>query len=447
MKSVRVQIWVLLMVLGLGFTACDQEQEEDMQPTVEVDPVKKAIVDVMREWYYWNEEIPKNLDINQFSSNTDLLNAMRFRPTELDRFSYLTTPAAFNASFTGQATGVHGFSFAMNPNEELFVAFVFNDGPAGKAGWQRGWQILEINNRPIASYKNAEGRYVFDLGPNTVGVTNSFKIRKPDGQEILSTIGKEDFQSNSVLHQSVINVDNKRVGYWAYQSFRATPNLTPTRSLEVQQSFEFFQAQGINELIIDLRYNGGGSVAVAEQILNYVIKPSDNGKQMYVNRHNVQKSGENRVVNFSKIGNLNLNRIVFITTRSSASASELIINSLTPYMDVVLIGDNTFGKPVGSFPLSRFNRTLSNNNIEVVPITFAIANASGRADYFEGFPPNFRVGDDTRRNWGDPQEGMLAAALEYIRSGNISTRTANYYRPKWEMIDAFEGLQKEFPMY
>ncbi|MGX7836101.1 S41 family peptidase, partial [Campylobacter fetus subsp. venerealis] len=77
---------------------------------------------------------------------------------------------------------------------------------------------------------------------------------------------------------------------------------------------------------------------------------------------------------FKKLGNLNLNKVVFITSRGSASASELVINSLMPYLEIVLVGDNTFGKPVGSFPLSAYNRTLRDNNVELVPITFATAN-------------------------------------------------------------------------
>nr|HAD52380.1 carboxyl-terminal protease [Algoriphagus sp.] len=98
-------------------------------------------------------------------------------------------------------------------------------------------------------------------------------------------------------------------------------------------------------------------------------------KLMYTNKLNSLKSSLNDSENFSKKGNLALNRIIFITSRGSASASELVINSLNPYMELILIGDNTFGKPVGSFPLSRFNRTLAENNVELVPITFATANS------------------------------------------------------------------------
>ncbi len=211
---------------------------------------------------------------------------------------------------------------------------------------------------------------------------------------------------------------------------------------------EYFQSQGINELIIDLRYNGGGSVAVAEQISNYLIQSSNTNKLMYTNKLNSIKTSQNSSKNFSKIGSLNLSRVIFITSRGSASASELVINNLDPYLDLVLIGDNTFGKPVGSFPLSSYNRTLKDNNVELVPITFATANSEGKAEYFDGFPANFEVGDSPQFTWGDKRDLRLAAALQYLQNGTVSGRMLNtYYRPKWEMIDAFKGLQQEFPAY
>jgi len=224
--------------------------------------------------------------------------------------------------------------------------------------------------------------------------------------------------------------------------------LTPTRSSEVQSSMEYFQSQGINELIIDLRYNGGGSVAVAEQISNYLIQSSNTNKLMYTNKLNSIKTSQNSSKNFSKIGSLNLSRVIFITSRGSASASELVINNLDPYLDLVLIGDNTFGKPVGSFPLSSYNRTLKDNNVELVPITFATANSAGKAEYFDGFPANFQVGDSPQFGWGDKRDLRLAASLQYLQNGTVNGRTlSTYYRPKWEMIDAFKGLQQEFPAY
>ncbi|MFD2036212.1 S41 family peptidase [Belliella marina] len=434
-----------VLLITLGIVSCNKE-DENPDPIKVENAVKEAIVETMRAWYFWNSELTTNIDVSKFNSNDGLLEAILFKP--VDRFSYITTRAAFEAAFTGQASGVHGFGFSLDADENMFVSFVYDLSPAGQDGWERGWQVIEINGKPIAEYKTSSG-FNFQLGPNEIGYNNTFKMRLPDGSEKTTTIQKAAFQTNSVLYKDVIEQEGKKIGYWVYQSFRQTPGLTnPTRSQEVEDTFEYFMAEGIDEIIIDLRYNGGGSVAVTEQILNYLVPNNAGSSVMYTNRHNALRSSNNRTVNFSKKGNLNLSRIIFITARGSASASELLINCLDPYMDVVLVGDNTFGKPVGSFPLSSFNRTLAGNDVELVPITFAIDNAEGRADYFDGFPVDIPSPDNPSKNWGDTAENRFQAALEYIRTGNTGARiSTNTFRSRWEMIDNFKGLEQEFPVY
>lgn len=439
MKNVK---WIIGLAL-IGFWAC--EPKEDPIPIPQADLVEEAIYTTMKEWYYWNQELPASVDYSKFASNEELLAGIIFKP--LDRFSYLTTTEAFNNSFVGRNAG-HGFGFAFDAEERLYLTFVFNESPAGKDGWKRGWEITQVNGKAILEYKTSTGGYDFKLGPSDPGITNSFTFKLPDGSSTTRTNVKAEYQSNSVLHQEIYEFPGKKVGYWVYQSFKATAGLTPTRSSEVQSSMEYFQSQGINELIIDLRYNGGGSVAVAEQISNYLIQSVNTNKLMYTNKLNSIKTSLNSSKNFSKIGLLNLSRILFITSRGSASASELVINNLDPYLDLILIGDNTFGKPVGSFPLSGYNRTLKDNNVELVPITFATANSEGKADFFDGFPANFKVGDSPQFAWGDKRDSRLAASLQYIENGAVNSRLQNtFYRPEWEMIDAFKGLQQEFPAY
>ncbi|TDQ15252.1 peptidase S41-like protein [Algoriphagus boseongensis] len=434
--------WIIGLLM-LGFWACQEEgSPEPVDPNQEV---KKAIFETMREWYFWNLEMPTSVKYADYAENADLLNAIIYKP--LDRFSYLTTQESFNNAFVGINAG-HGFGFGFTADERLFLTYVFDEAPAGKDGWKRGWEITQINGQPIASYKTSTGGYDFKLGAGTPGISNTFTFKLPDGTTTTRTNVKAEYQSNSVLDRRVIEEGGKKIGYWAYQSFKATAGLSPTQSTEVKNSMEYFQSQAINELIIDLRYNGGGSVAVAEQILNYLVPAVHSGKVMYTNKLNSLKFSQNTSRNFAKIGTLSLSKIVFITSRGSASASELIINSLTPYMQVVLIGDNTFGKPVGSFPLSPYNRVLQTNKVEVVPITFAIANSEGKAEYFDGFPANFTVGDSPQFNWGDKRDLRLAAAIQYVTTGSVGARMMDtYYKPKWEMIDAFEGLQKEFPAF
>ncbi|REG81512.1 S41 family peptidase [Algoriphagus antarcticus] len=421
------------------------QPKDEIIPDPQSEKVRGAIFESMQEWYYWNDELPASINTADYSSNEELLAAILFKP--LDRFSYLTTQSAFNDAFVGKNAG-HGFGFAFDAAEKLYLTFVFDESPAGKDGWQRGWEITDINGKAISQYKTSSGGYDFKLGTSDPGITNSFTFNLPDGTTSTRTNVKAEYQSNSVLHQEVIELAGKKVGYWVYQSFKATAGQSPTKSLEVDESIKFFEAAGINELIIDLRYNGGGSVAVAEQINNYLIQAVNTNKLMYTNKLNSLKTENQKSVNFKKGGSLNLDKLIFITSRGSASASELVINSLDPYFDITLVGDNTFGKPVGSFPLSSYNSILKDNNVELVPITFATANAEGKAEYFDGFPADFAVGDTPQFNWGDQNDLRLAAALNVVENGYVGGRILNtFYRPKWEMIDQFKGLKQEFPAY
>lgn len=440
----KIKFW--LYGFALLFLASCGPDDPDPIANNESDEVKDAIYDSMEEWYYWTQELQGKPNVSSFSSNEEFLDAIIFKP--LDRFSYLTTKEAFDNAFVGRNAG-HGFGFAFDADERLFISFVFDEAPAGLDGWQRGWEIIEINGEPLSFYKTSSGGYDFQLGTRDPGVTNTFTFRLPDGSTTTRTNVKAEYQSNSVLHQEVIEQDGKKIGYWVYQSFKATAGVSPTKSNEVDASMQFFQSEGIDELIIDLRYNGGGSVAVAEQILNYLVPLQSTGKLMYSYKFNFLKQEDfSSRTNFIKIGNLSLDKLIFITSRGSASASELVINSLAPYMDFVLIGDNTFGKPVGSFPVSRYNRVLQGLDLELVPITFATVNASGNADYFDGFPADFAVGDSPQFNWGDKNDLRLQAALNVVTSGTAGARMTNsYFRPKWEMIDAFKGLEQEFPVF
>jgi len=427
-------------ILGSTFSCYP---DEDV-PVITENNVKKAIYQTMKEWYFWNSEIPDNVNVDNFSTYNQLLSSLMFQP--LDRWSYITTREAFSRSFTGQNAG-YGFGFGIGENGNIYISFVYSEAPAGKDGWQRGWEIVGVNGKPIAEYRVGNG-YNFQLGANTPGIQNSFTLRLPDGSTTTRSLTKADYQSNSVLHTEIFNLDGKKVGYWAYNGFKATQGQSPTKSLEVEEALKFFEEGNIQNLILDLRYNGGGSVDVAEQLMNALIPTIHSGKLMYTNALNGDKSNLNESQNFSKIGNLEIDKIVFITSRGSASASELIINCLEPYMDITLVGANTYGKPVGSFPLSRFNTALSTNDVELVPITFTIANANGKAEFYDGFPVDILVNDDISRNWGDPDESRLGAALNYLQFGSLTpTGRRQYIDHGWDMIDNFEGLEKEFPVY
>src|SRR5690606_728052 len=125
----------------------------------------------MSEWYFWNEELPAAVDYSKYSTNEELLEAIKFKP--LDRFSYLTTQEEFNNSFVGKNAG-HGFGYAFASDDKLYISYVFDESPAGKDGWKRGWEITHINGKSVADYKTSSGAYDFKLGGPDPGITNTF---------------------------------------------------------------------------------------------------------------------------------------------------------------------------------------------------------------------------------------------------------------------------------
>jgi hypothetical protein len=180
---------------------------------------------------------------------------------------------------------------------------------------------------------------------------------------------------------------------------------------------------GATELVLDLRYNGGGLVDVAVHLAS-LIGGSRTAGQVLLNYIHNDKIGPilNKSVNFETLDQaLNLQRLVVITTRASASASELTINSLRAYMPVTIIGDTTYGKPVGQYGLKFCDKVL-------FPVSFSIKNANLQGDFFDGLPADCVSGDDYTHQLGDTAEASFAEALTFIRTGACSTQAATAMR-------------------
>jgi C-terminal peptidase prc len=360
------------------------------------------ILGVMQDWYYWYQDLPA-ADPAAYSNPESFVEALRYQP--LDRFSYVTTQVANQAFYgAGQYVGI-GISQQLNASDQLQVSDVYPNSPAANAGMLRGDMILSINGTPVSTLI-ANGTLNDAYGPATVGTKVALEFQHAAGDTHTVTLTKTVVTQPNVKLVEVFTAGAHKVGYFFFQNF-----IEPSDN-ELNDAFKQLKADGVDELIIDDRYNGGGLLSVAQYLGSLIAGSGDAGQTFATLNYNDKHLGSNYTFTFSSEPNaLGLNRIVFITSNATASAAELIINALKPYMDVVTVGSTTFGKPVGENGFNVCSDVL-------YPMTFKMTNAAGYGDYFDGFAPTCPAEDDLTHPLGDSSEASLATALYYITNGN-----------------------------
>ncbi len=368
-----------------------------------------AVREVMTDHYFWYRSLP-SLDPARFESPEAYLEALRYLP--IDRtFSYITSRTANDAYYgNSQFIGL-GLSVRVE-KDQLRVQAVFDGSPAADAGLTRGVRLVEINGRLVEDLlaQNALGGA---WGPAEVGleVTAVFDTRAGERRD--ARMVKRLVTIPTIPVSRVIEVEGRTVGYFELRNF-----VEPSYDA-IDGVIRSFHDAGVSELILDLRYNGGGLVDVAVDLASRIGGAVTRGQVFSEIRHNDRHAQDNEVLRFRSEGiTLALSRVIIITTRASASASELIINSLRPYLPVVVVGDATYGKPVGQYGFNFCDKTLA-------PVAFAIVNANGEGDYFDGIRADCLAGDDLSADIGDVQEASLAEALHVVRSGTCSSEGAS----------------------
>jgi len=388
---------VMAVILSLfSFYSCEKEE-----PVVVRNRANEEFYKIMKEWYFWHDAIPQ-LNPADYPDPAALLESIRKLPE--DRWSYVTSRAAFDALFLRSAMFGHGFASGYDVDGNLRVLFVFNRSDLFPAGVRRGWIINAINGNPIAPGTNISTL----LGPNQAGFTNTFTFTRPEGTDTIISSQKREIVMNTVLHNEIIRKDGLKIGYMVLNGFT-----TPTRA-EIDTAFNYFYNNQIDELILDLRYNGGGQTDIALHLASRIAGNNIAGHPFanYI-FNEIQAARHNRTEAFLTLDKgLNLSRLTVITTDATASASEMIINGLRPFIPVTVVGTATYGKPMGMYA-----RTYG--DFAFVPITFKITNSAGFGDYFNGLPADIAAMDDTSRDFGDTLESSLQQALAFITSSGL----------------------------
>jgi len=373
-------------------------------PDCSVQNQNEYLYETMKYAYLWNDKVPET-DVSLYSSPDVLLEHIKY---ERDQWSYIASKEEYDLYTIGGNYFGLGLGVDYDVYDDCRITFVYKDSPAAQAGLKRNDRILEINGKTV---QEIEAQDLWDsvFYKGRIGDAVDLKIQDSQYQTRRISVKKDLVEIQTILHYDVIEYEGLKVGYVVFNEFLSDA------LRELDAVFAYFSWKGIDELILDIRYNPGGSTSVAEYLGNLIAGDRLEGKIFAKYLYNDNYSDWNEIAYFKKPANknaLNLNRIVFITTGATASSSELLINGLKPFMDVILIGDTTSGKPVGySFSWEFCDRIF-------LPIVFKSVNSRGEGDYFDGFSPACYAADDLSRTLGDTQETSLKAALHYLKYGN-----------------------------
>jgi len=450
---------LLLICLGLVM-GCKKEVEPTPEPPEPEDTKEQLIRDSIYYYYnqqsLWTEYVPDNTVLRTFtaaySSNEDVLSALKALTPfyagyngSIDRFSFIQDNGSGSQQRSSNGLRMdtndgYGMYFGWRIISETLAApvlyFVEGGSPAQKAGITRGSMLLAINDDTdvTAAYScNQSGSCFvetaafnnFQTKLNTAIAANSLRLKMRTVNDVDKdyTLSYETYNINPILADTIYNYSTK-IGYFAFSSFEEVTGNNQTYQ-DFERIFQEFATAGVQELIVDMRYNTGGYVSTARYLANKIVGPSASGKPMFTYQVNANfqpyterasNGYDFTPVNFGQNSNPEYQKVYFLVTEETASASELLINVLKPYMDVVLIAETnrTYGKPVGFFEQEIMS------TISLWATSFKTLNSEGATDYWDGLTVNVsNVPDNISKNFADPTESMIARAISL--SGATST--------------------------
>lgn len=424
MKRFTISLFLIILL----FSSCKKKDPiTDTPVDTYVNPAVEYLYGLMNEWYLWYDRMPV-VKPEDYADPYLLMDAMIYK--QLDRWSFVQDYDEFNAYYAGSFVG-HGIRIGLDETRKARIVFLYNNSPLYAAGVRRGWIIKSINNYDIGNiiYTGNSEAYSAALGASVAGVTNRFVFTKPDGSEVTISSTKATFEVNSVLAYDTLHLTSGVTGHLVFESF-----IDPSVQ-ELSTAFAYFKQNNVTDLILDLRYNSGGKLTVAQDLASYIIGNNKTTVTFVKLQYNNTKVAYNTTYPFKNTTSpLGLSRVAVITSRSTASASEVVINGLKPHMQVVLFGDTTHGKPTG------MNVWTYDNTYAFAPVTFKNVNSANLGEFFDGIAPAKLVTDDITHDFKDRNELCLKEAIRFLQTGVVSTKGEYIYkksvqfseRPDWQ---------------
>ena len=480
MKNLRVlSIVIYLLLINSLLTNCRKDNSLPVTHT----PVKiqdatvpnKFVWNSLHDYYLWVDQVPNlsaakfsiadslNAFLDQYTDPSKLFTALLYKYGTIDKWSFIVNDSTTIKNWIAGISVTAGYDymlFEIGTTNNLFgvVRYVLKGSPADLAGIRRGDIFISVNSQQltIANYQTLlNSSATLTLGFATI--TNH--VITPNGRSV--TVTAITLQENPILLDTVLVVNGTNIGYLVYNGFNSDYDI------QLNNVFKYFKDQGISKLILDLRYNGGGSIQTAIYLASMIygtyttkdfIKSTYNSalQAYYVQKYGAAALLDNFTDNIAAtpttlqtpINTVNMNKLYVITTDNTASASELTINGLKPYLSLTQVGDTTVGKYVGSITLQDVDAKGNVNPQDpwtMQPIVVKVSNSLGVTDYVKGLFPDILVSEDIANllPFGNPNETLLKAALNDIQG--LPQKSAAF---KYGLIGARKiGDSKDFKPY
>ena len=437
----------------------------------EATDVNKFIYNGLKDYYLWEDQIPSftstkylikdslNAFLNTYTDPQKLFTDLLYKYKTVDKWSFIVDNSATIDNWIQGISETMGFDFMLSrigTSDDVFgfVRYVFKGSPAEKAGIKRGDLFLSVNDQrlTISNYQTllfTNVTYKLSMASIT-GTTIAL-----NGKSF--TMTAIQMQENPIQLDTVLNVSNYKVGYLVYNGFNSDYDL------QLNQVFKKFKDAGIDKLVLDLRYDGGGSVQTAIYLASMIYGTSSDKifiKSQYnagLQAYYVSKDGaaslndsftdtilKTTTTAATPINTLNLTKLYVITSDNTASASELLINGLKPYLQVVNVGINTAGKYVASFTIKDWDANGNvnpNDSWAMQPIVVKIANSAGVSDFINGLVPDIQMEEDIANllPFGDQNETLLKVVLNDIQG--LPQKSISLKSAKLGLVKVFDSQE------
>ena len=461
--SVFFHSLLLTLFLGLAVVVSSCDEEDDLNPGIvnaNNAHVNEWILENMDFWYLWSNELPGAPDKNQ--APDDFFQSLL---TDDDRFSWIQENYQDLLNSLQGISKEGGFEYVLykeddNNNVLAQILYIKPSSPAENAGLTRGDAITHVNGQQLntSNYQSvlsalANSNYSITYKPLLI---DNEAFDEPKTVSLTTVV----YTENPNYLSKIIEIDGKKVGYYVYNFFASgTDDQTGVYDVEMENIFAGFKAKGITDLILDLRFNSGGSEVSANSLAS-LIAPDPGNKLFFRREYNSKVEDEilsdpgagasfleSRLsAKAENIGSQLSGRVYILTGSRTASASELIINGLNPYLDVFLIGDVTYGKNVGS--ISLYDDEDPRNTWGMQPIVVKVYNSLNQSDYSNGFMPDIENKDNNLFIYplGDTREELLSKALEQITGVPVGGRK-QFVGKEAEMIGhSLDGKKRSFTL-